>query len=72
MKCWLNIKLKILFGKFSYHTDIHDIYGAGKFGNVKYGQYFVNFMDMEELTDKEIVSVINSFLEGINTEYRIE
>ena len=29
-------------------------------------------MDMEKLTDKEIVSVINIFLEGINAEYRIE
>lgn len=63
---------RILFSKFSYHTDIHDIYGAGKFDNVKYGQYFDSSMDMEELTDKEIVSVINIFLEGINAEYRIE
>lgn len=63
---------RILFSKFSYHTDIHDIYGVGKFGNVKYGQYFDNSMDMEKLTDKEIVSIINIFLEGINAEYRIE
>lgn len=63
---------RILFSKFSYHTDIHDIYGVGKFENVKYGQYFDGSMDMEKLTDKEIVSVINIFLEGINAEYRIE
>ena len=63
---------RILFSKFSYHTDIHDIYGVGKFENVKYGQYFDSSMDMEKLTDKEIVSVINIFLEGINAEYRIE
>ena len=63
---------KILFNKFSYHTDIHNIYGAGKFYNVKYGQYFDNSMNMEKLTDKEIVKVINTFLEGINAEYRIE
>ena len=63
---------KILFNKFSYHTNIHDIYGVGKFSNVKYGQYFDNSMDMEKLTDKEVVKVINTFLEGINAEYRIE
>ena len=63
---------KILFNKFSYHTNVHDIYGVGKFINVKYGQYFDNFMDMEKLTDKEVVKVINTFLEGINAEYRIE
>lgn len=63
---------RILFSKFSYHTDIHDIYGVGKFENVKYGQIFDGSMDMEKLTDKEIVSVINIFLEGINAEYRIE
>lgn len=63
---------KILFNKFSYHTNIHDIYGAGKFGNVKYGQFFDNSMDMEKLTDKEVVKVVNTFLEGINAEYRIE
>ena len=62
----------ILFNKFSYTTNVHDIYGVGKFGNVKYGQYFDGSMDMEKLTDKEIVSVINIFLEGINAEYRIE
>lgn len=61
-----------LFNKFSYHTDIHDIYGVGKFGNVKYGQFFDGSMDMEELTDKEVVKTINIFLEGINAEYRIE
>lgn len=63
---------RILFNKFFYHTDIHDIYGVGKFENVKYGQYFDSSMDMEKLTDKEIVSVINIFLEGINAEYRIK
>lgn len=62
----------ILFNKFSYHTDIHDIYGVGKFGNVKYGQFFDNSMDMEKLTDKEIIKIINTFLEGINAEYRVE
>lgn len=61
-----------LFNKFSYHTDIHDIYGVGKFGNVKYGQYFDGSMDMEKLTDKEVVKTINIFLEGINAEYRVE
>lgn len=61
-----------LFNKFSYHTDIHDIYGVGKFGNVKYGQFFDGSMDMEELTDKEIIKIINTFLEGINAEYRVE
>lgn len=29
-------------------------------------------MDMEKLTDKEVVKVVNTFLEGINAEYRIE
>ena len=63
---------RILFSKFSYHTDIHDIYGVGKFENVKYGQFFDHSMDMEKLTNKEIVSVVNIFLDGINAEYRIE
>lgn len=62
----------ILFNKFSYTTNVHDIYGVGKFGNVKYGQFFDGSMDMEKLTDKEVVKIINTFLEGINAEYRVE
>lgn len=62
----------ILFNKFSYTTNVHDIYGVGKFGNVKYGQFFDGSMDMEKLTDKEVVEIINTFLEGINAEYRVE
>lgn len=62
----------ILFNKFSYNTNVQDIYGVGKFGNVKYGQFFDNSMDMEKLTDKEIIKIINTFLEGINAEYRVE
>lgn len=61
-----------LFNKFSYTTNVHDIYGVGKFENVKYGQYFDGSMDMEKLTDKEVVKTINIFLEGINAEYRVE
>ena len=38
----------ILFNKFSYNTNVQDIYGVGKFGNVKYGQFFDNSMDMEK------------------------
>lgn len=62
----------ILFNKFSYTTNVHDIYGVGKFGNVEYGQFFDGSMDMEKLTDKEVVKIINTFLEGINAEYRVE
>lgn len=62
----------ILFNKFSYTTNVHDIYGVGKFGNVKYGQFFDGSMDMEKLTDKEVVKIINTFLEGVNAEYRVE
>lgn len=62
----------ILFNKFSYTTNVHDIYGVGKFRNVKYGQFFDGSMDMEKLTDKEVVKIINTFLEGINAEYRVE
>lgn len=29
-------------------------------------------MDIEKLTDKEVVKIINTFLEGINAEYRVE
>lgn len=62
---------KILFGKVKCNQDYKDYYAFAS--HIKIGSFLESeSLEMEELSDKETIDLINALLEGINAEYRVE
>ena len=64
---------KLLYSKFTCETNYKDIYGGGKNGPIKVGQWLEGCMlKQPKLTDKETVKLLNLLLMGMGSEYYVE
>lgn len=64
---------KLLYSKFTCETNYKDIYGGGKNGPIKVGQWLEGCMPKQpKLTDKETIKLLNLLLMGMGSEYYVE
>ena len=61
---------KLLYSKFTCETNYKDIYGGGKNGPIKVGQWLEGCMlKQPKLTDKETIKLLNLLLRGMGSDY---
>ena len=64
---------KLLYSKFTCETNYKDIYGGGKNGPIKVGQWLEGCMlKQPKLTDKETIKLLNLLLMGMGSEYYVQ
>lgn len=64
---------KLLYGKFTCETNYKDIYGGGKNGPIKVGQWLEGCMlKQPKLTDKETIKLLNLLLMGMGSDYYVQ
>lgn len=64
---------KLLYSKFICETNYKNIYGGGKNGPIKVGQWLEGCMlKQPKLTDKETIKLLNLLLMGIGSEYYVQ
>lgn len=64
---------KLLYSKFTCETNYKDIYGGGKNGPVKVGQWLEGCMlKQPKLTDKETIKLLNLLLMGMGSDYYVQ
>lgn len=64
---------KLLYSKFTCETNYKDIYGGGKNGPIKVGQWLEGCMlKQPKLTDKETIKLLNLLLMGMSSEYYVQ
>lgn len=64
---------KLLYSKFTCETNYKDIYGGGKNGPIKVGQWLEGCMlKQPKLTDKETIKLLNLLLMGMGSDYYVQ
>lgn len=64
---------KLLYGKFTCEANYQDIYGGGKNGPIKVGQWLEGHMlKQPKLTDKETIKLLNLLLMGMGSDYYVQ
>ena len=64
---------KLLYSKFTCETNYKDIYGGGKNGPIKVGQWLECCMlKQPKLTDKETIKLLNLLLMGMGSDYYVQ
>ncbi len=64
---------KLLYSKFTCETNYKDIYGGGKNGPIKVGQWLESCtLKQPKLTDKETIKLLNLLLMGMGSEYYVQ
>lgn len=64
---------KLLYSKFTCKTNYKDIYGGGKNGPIKVGQWLEGYMlKQPKLTDKETIKLLNLLLMGMDSDYYVQ
>lgn len=64
---------KLLYSKFTCETNYKDIYGGGKNGPIKVGQWLEGCtLKQPKLTDKETIKLLNLLLMGMGSDYYVQ